>query len=57
VIINHVGSAPDRKRRVWICLKSQANARGRGLTARMGFVRLTQFSMDPDFQERAGEIR
>jgi hypothetical protein len=26
VIINHVGSAPDNKRRVWICLKSQANA-------------------------------
>jgi hypothetical protein len=26
VIINHVGSAPDRKCRLWICLKSQANA-------------------------------
>jgi hypothetical protein len=23
-IINHAGSAPDRKRRVWICLKSHA---------------------------------
>jgi hypothetical protein len=23
VIINHAGSMPDRKRRVWICLKSQ----------------------------------
>jgi len=26
VIINHAGSAPDRNRRVWICLKSQGLA-------------------------------
>jgi hypothetical protein len=26
VIINHAGSAPDRNRRVWICLKSQGPA-------------------------------
>jgi hypothetical protein len=27
IIINHAGSAPDRKRRVWICLKSHGLAR------------------------------
>jgi hypothetical protein len=40
VIINHAGSAPDRKRRVWICLKSQGLARlGHAFGARPFFLR------------------